>query len=363
MISIEEQEKWYNPQKMLSYNQYLNFVIGGRGIGKTFALKKYLLKRFIDKGEQFIYLRRNKSELDRIDKDKFFTTELLKQVFTNFEVIDSDASKIHTKIIFRADNMEDEENILVLSSTKIILNGKIVCYLKSLSTWVDLKGSEYDEVMSILYDEVLIDVTSKKRYLDNEVEALLNFIFSVFRRRDGCHAYLLSNASNFNNPYFAFLKFYDDSGKRFYNMKQYATLIEFPPHSAFQTKEEKENGFFKLLSKSSIYESVANNEFQIKNDKNIAKIKGLKSRLYSFYCDGTFLTGYYIDNMVYIAKGYDKNLTVYCLEVEQVEDGFVYLNKASALGKTLRSLYLKNMLIYEDLETKNKFLEVINHVI
>ena len=97
---------------MLSYNQYLNFVIGGRGIGKTFALKKYLLKRFIDKGEQFIYLRRNKSELDRIDKDKFFTTELLKQVFTNFEVIDSDASKIHTKIIFRSDNMGDENRLL-----------------------------------------------------------------------------------------------------------------------------------------------------------------------------------------------------------------------------------------------------------
>ena len=56
-------------------------------------------------------------------------------------------------------------------------------------------------------------------------------------------------------------------------------LDEFPPHSAFQTEEEKESGFFKLLSKSSIYESVANNEFQIKNDKNIAKIKGLKSRL------------------------------------------------------------------------------------
>lgn len=348
---------------MLSYNQYLNFVIGGRGIGKTFGMKKYLFKRFIEKGEQFIYLRRNKSELDRIDKDKFFTTELLKQVFTNFKVLDSDASKIHTKIIFRADNMEQEENTLVLSSTKIILNGKIVCYLKSLSTWVDLKGSEYDEVMSILYDEVLIDVTSKKRYLDNEVEALLNFIFSVFRRRGGCHAYLLSNASNFNNPYFAFFKFYDAKGKRFHNLKQYASLIEFPPHSAFESDEEKESGFYKLLSKSSIHDSVANNEFQIKNDKNVTKIKGLKSRLYSFYCDGTFLTGYYIDNMVYIAKGFDKNLTAFCLKVEQVEDGLTYLNKASKLAKNLKRLYLHNMFIYEDLETKNKFLEVINYVI
>ena len=115
--------------------------------------------------------------------------------------------------------------------------------MKSLSTWVDLKGSEYDEVMNIMYDEVLIDPTSNKRYLDNEVEAMLNFIFSVFRRREGCHAYLLSNAGNFNNPYFAFLRFYDNNGKRFYHLKQYATLIEFPPHSAFETEEEKQSGF------------------------------------------------------------------------------------------------------------------------
>lgn len=356
-------EKWYNPQKMLSYNQYLNFVIGGRGIGKTFAIKKYLLKRFIEKGHQFIYLRRNKSELDRIDKDKFFTTELLRQVFEDFEIITSDASKIHTRIEFKASNLDKEVNTLVLSTTKVILNGKIVCYLKSLSTWVDLKGSEYDEVMNIMYDEVLIDPASKKRYLDNEVEALLNFIFSVFRRRAGCHAYLLSNAGNFNNPYFAFLKFYEDKGKRFYHLKEFATLIEFPPNSSFETEEDRQSGFYKLLSKSKIHGSVANNEFQIKNDKNISKLKGVKQRLYSFYTNGTFLTGYYIDNMVYIAKGFDRNLSAYCLHTEEVEDGFIYLNKNGQLGKNLKRLYLNNMFIYEDIEAKNKFMEIINHVI
>ena len=348
---------------MLSYNQYLNFVIGGRGIGKTFAIKERLLKRFVEKGHQFIYLRRNKSELDRIDKDKFFTIELLKQVFEDFEILSSDASKIHTRIEFKASNMDKEVNTLVLSTTKVILNGQIVCYMKSLSTWVDLKGSEYDEVMSIMYDEVLIDPASKKRYLDNEVEALLQFIFSVFRRRKGCHVYLLSNAGNFNNPYFAFLKFYDDNGKRFYHLKEYATLIEFPPNSAFETDEDKQIGFFKLLSKSKIYESVANNEFQIKSDKNITKIKGVKQRLYSFYVGGTFLTGYYVDNMVYIAKGFDKNLEAFCLQTEEVEDGFIYLHKTSHLGKNLKRLYLNNMFLYEDIEAKNKFMEIINHVI
>ena len=67
--------------------------------------------------------------------------------------------------------------------------------------------------------------------------------------------------------------------------------------------------------------------------------------------------------MVYISKGFDRDLSAYCLRTEEVEDGFIYLNKSSQLGKNLRRLYLSNMFIYEDIETKNKFMEIINHVI
>ena len=127
---MEEYEKWYNLQKMLSYNQFVNLIIGGRGIGKPFSIKKHLLKKHLKTCKQFIYLRRNKTELERIDKEKFFTTELLEQCFENFRIIEMDASKVHTKIIFRATNTGREENTMTISNTKIILNGRIVCYLK-----------------------------------------------------------------------------------------------------------------------------------------------------------------------------------------------------------------------------------------
>lgn len=355
-------KEYYSPQKMLSYNQYLNFIIGGRGIGKTFSMKKHLFKAFLTKGTPFIYLRRNKSELDRIDKDKFFTIGLLKQLFKDFEIIDSHASRVHAKIEFSY--KDNPKNVLYITGTKITLNGKIVCYLKSLSTWLDLKGSEYDDVYSIMFDEVLIDTTARKNYLKNEVESLLQFIFSVFRDRKNCHVYLLSNASNFNNPYFSYLDFYNmDNNKRFYNLKSKATLIEFPPNSAFESEEDKENGFYKLLKGSSIYGSVVNNSFQIKQDGNIMKIRGEKIRLYSFYLNGTFLTAYYVDNVVYIAKGFDKNLTAYCLSLDEVENGFNYLAKNSNVAKNIKRNYLNNILTYEDMETKMKFNEVIKHVI
>ena len=37
---MEEKEKWYNPQKMLSYNQFVNLIIGERGKGKNERKRK-----------------------------------------------------------------------------------------------------------------------------------------------------------------------------------------------------------------------------------------------------------------------------------------------------------------------------------
>ena len=58
--------KWYNPSDMDSYGKTLNFIIGGRGIGKTYSMKRRCIKRFLRSGKQFIYLRRYQSELKKI---------------------------------------------------------------------------------------------------------------------------------------------------------------------------------------------------------------------------------------------------------------------------------------------------------
>lgn len=34
---------WYSPTNIKSYNKFLNFIIGGRGIGKTYGFKKTVL--------------------------------------------------------------------------------------------------------------------------------------------------------------------------------------------------------------------------------------------------------------------------------------------------------------------------------
>ena len=54
---------YYSFDRILSRNAVFNMVMGARGVGKSYGAKKYVLKRSVERGEQFIYLRRYKTEL------------------------------------------------------------------------------------------------------------------------------------------------------------------------------------------------------------------------------------------------------------------------------------------------------------
>ena len=55
---------YYSLDKALSYNALFYFIIGERGVGKSFNAKKFCIQDFINHNHQFIYLRRYKEELD-----------------------------------------------------------------------------------------------------------------------------------------------------------------------------------------------------------------------------------------------------------------------------------------------------------
>lgn len=49
---------FYDLSKVLTYNAFLNFLIGERGVGKTYSTSKFVTKQFINKGYEFAYVRR-----------------------------------------------------------------------------------------------------------------------------------------------------------------------------------------------------------------------------------------------------------------------------------------------------------------
>ena len=99
---------YFELQPVLSYNALLNFIVAERGVGKTFSTKKFCINDFLKNGNQFVYIRRYKSELENA-MEGFFR-----------QVKDYNPPLIAREIAmrFRNDKDSDDISVIVIKVTK-----------------------------------------------------------------------------------------------------------------------------------------------------------------------------------------------------------------------------------------------------
>ena len=56
---------WYSPHELLTRNPMIGYVTGGRGCGKTFGFKEWVLERSEDPNRLFMWVRRYTTEEGR----------------------------------------------------------------------------------------------------------------------------------------------------------------------------------------------------------------------------------------------------------------------------------------------------------
>ena len=151
-----ENNFYYTLQRVLSFNALINFIIGERGCGKSYSAKKHVINRFIKKGEEFVYLRRYKTEL-KSSVPKFFDDIISNNEFPEAKF------KVKNNIFY--------------------INDKIAGYALPLSTANILKSTSFSKVKTIVFDEFIID-KGCYHYLQNEVEQFLDIIETVGRLRE-----------------------------------------------------------------------------------------------------------------------------------------------------------------------------------
>jgi hypothetical protein len=245
-VKIMDKALYYNPNKMLSYNRILNFVIGSRGIGKSYSWKVHPIKRFLKYGEQFIYLRRYKPELKKVNQ--YFDN--VKEEFPGVE--------------------------LKVKGREFYVNGKIAGWAIPLSSWQSEKSNAYPNVSTIIFDEFLRE-KDNSGYIPNEVSALLNLMDTVFRDRENCRCVALSNAVSVVNPYFLYFNLIPNINKRF-NANE-SILIEIPDSKDF-SEERRKTRFGKLIDGTDYGEMSLDNDFV--NDSNVFIEKRSKESKYVF---------------------------------------------------------------------------------
>lgn len=174
-MNIYLQSGYLDIEKILSLRMPFTFIVGGRGIGKTFGALKYAL----DSGTKFILLRRTQSQTDLINKPEF----------SPLKPIDPE---IRTKALSKY-------------NAAIMKDDMILGYTAALSTISNMRGFDASDVDLLIYDEFIPE--KHERPLKHEATAFLNAYETINRNRELQHkspvqVLALANAMDLANPIF-----------------------------------------------------------------------------------------------------------------------------------------------------------------
>lgn len=175
--------KWFDiagrPEKLKTFN----FFIGGRGIGKTYSLIRYVLEKEV----KFLYLRNTAKQIEISASDagnpfKRYNADHGLNIYL-------DAEKNFCNIVRETD--EDRE---------------VIGYAASASTFSNLRGVDLSDVKIIFFDEFIEEKSNQLKF--NQFDAFAHLYETINRNRellgeDAVQCFFLSNAQTLNSPILA----------------------------------------------------------------------------------------------------------------------------------------------------------------
>lgn len=324
---------FWDMSRALSYNCLFNMIIGSRGVGKSYGLKKRVIKLFLEKGYEFVYLRRHVEELEQT------------------------AEKYFDDIMF---NNEFPEHRIEYRAGVYYVDGKQAGYTMALTKAKDYKSISFPKVMTIIFDEFLIEENGYTRYLKNEVKTFLGLYMSVDRYR-GVTVFFLANATTMVNPYTMFFKISLPYGSNF--VRKGDILLELVQNEEF-IQEKKQTRFGKLIEGTDFADYAIDNKFMYDNKQFICK-KSEKSQYYFTFIYKGVSYGVWIDYKVgrmYISENVDPSCgIVYAITNEEHAPNTMLLtniNKSPFFKKLLENYKMGNV-FFESQRIKNITYEVI----
>ena len=327
---------YYDYSRILTYNAFLNILIGERGVGKTYGASKLVVKKAIQNKDQFAYIRRYKTELKK-SVPKFFEALVEKDEFPNHS--------LYTK------------------GNTFFLDDEPIGYAMSLSTAQSLKGTNFSKVKYIIFDEFIIE-KGQQHYLPNEVENFLGLLETIARMRD-IKVFMLANAVTIVNPYFLFFNIdlpYNNDIKTY---KNGLILVQYMKNEKYR-KAKKESKFGKLIEGTE-YESYAiDNTFRLDNKSFIEKKTGSSKCNFSFqYKEKIY--GVWFDykvGKIFVSYDYDSEICFACtLEDHSPNTMFFSIAKEYNSWRNFIKNYKLGNVYFENQKIKQVCHELIKNLI
>lgn len=324
---------YYDLTKILSYNAFLNFLIGERGVGKTYSTSKFVTKQFIKKGEEFAYIRRYK-------------TELKKSVSKFFEPLIA--------------NNEFEGHSLITRGDKFYIDDKLAGYSMTLSTAQDLKSTNFSNVKYIIFDEFIIE-EGQKHYLKNEVENFLGLVETIARMRD-VKIFMLANAVTIANPYFIFFDISLPYNTDIKTYKDGLILVQYMYNEEYR-RAKKESKLGRLTEGTEFSKYAIENNFRLDNKDFIEHKSGTSRFCFAIkYRDQIY--GVWFDyniGKIFVSNDYDESGQIFACTLEDHTPNTMMINamKSYTAWKTFIQNYKLGNVYYESIKIKQNIKDLI----
>lgn len=330
---------YYSFDRIYSYNAAYNFVIGARGLGKTYGAKKRVVNNFIRNGEQFIYLRRYKTEL--AGRGTFFAD--LAHEFPDHHL------RVHGNLAQIAEFEKDEKKRVWQTAG----------FFVQLSTAQAQKSIAYPAVTTIIYDEFIIE-KGALRYLPNEAKAFNDFYSTVDRWQDKTRVLFLANAVSIMNPYFLEYDIKPDEVGEYSSHAGGFIACHFADSSQFQN-EVYQTRFGKFIKDSEYAEFSVGSQFS-DNHKRMVQFKSSDAK---YYCtietgNGTFSVWVeYSGPIFFIQEKRPKSgEMLYTTVPGLMDDGKVLLLHSDKIAQVLRSSFKNGRTFFSNPQVRNAFVEI-----
>lgn len=181
----KKKKQYYSISKIEKMECRYNLLLGGRNIGKSYAVKRKLVtEAWKNSLNKFIYLRRYDSDINE---------SLVTSYFGDVDIVSITDGQANVIEVFRKQIFASFYDENTGKKTKI----KQIGYACALNLQTRYKSTTWLDVQNIVYEEFVTD----EGYLFGEVNKLKNFVSTVARDR-AIQVWLIGNTISRVCPYY-----------------------------------------------------------------------------------------------------------------------------------------------------------------
>lgn len=333
---------YYNYDKLYSYNAMWMFIVGLRGVGKTYGAKVKAIKAALNKGEEFIYLRRYKPEISN-SASTFFS-----DVAHEFPGYDFKATARYAQYAPIETRGEKKREWYTMG------------YFFALSSSSATRSMSFPRVKLIIFDEFIVE-RGATPYLPNEATIFLNFYNTVDRSNDKTKVLFIANSVSIMNPYFIEYRIVPDEGGEFIVPKHYkGYLVAHFVEAAEFASSVYDSKFGQFIQDTEYAAYVVGNTFADNHEGLVASKRYSAVYMFTVECKtGIFSVWYDRKTGDYtIQRGRPKEETIYTLVAEKMSSDKRFVTFTDPQMKILRGAFRSARVFFDEPATRNVFTEI-----